>query len=889
MSEQRWMDRSEGWMRTLLRLYPTDFREDMGESLVETYRDRCRAAYQSGGATSLAAVWMRALLDSIVNGTAERVRPAIRWRRAGNWGRDAELAMRRLIRAPTFVLAMVGTLTIGLGAFAVVYTVVHKVLLAPMPYERPDDLYFVWRNYTWIDLDRGWLGGPDVAALDSAGGVIEGAVGLRRGMFTLSGDAGGEPSEVPVMVTSPGLFEILGVGPALGRGFAANEFGPGRPPVVVLGDDLWRRQFGADHAIIGSEIRLNGTQYTVIGIMGPGFRFARHASLGRAELADAYITFDIDLASESPFSGGFAGLIRAAPGTAPERVAEAVGAVGRMLDERDMNNRGLKLYPTGLKADLVSEVRPALIVLGLAGGFLVLVLTVNLATLLLARAAQREREFAISRALGADQLALVRATVLEGGLLGMLGGAGGALFALWGTRALVAMAPMNLPRRDSIAVDWQIAALVVGVGAVLGILAGAVPAGWATRTNLATLMSSANVRGGGGGHGGMRRALVVVQVALSLVLLSAGGLVVRSFEGLLEARGGFNPSGVLTLRVPVSGERYDDSTTLVSLHERLQAQFASLPGVTAVGAASALPLSAGADQAPAAFPTSRANTGDEDKDEPLVDIIRVRPGLTDALGIPVLSGRLFQPGARPLVSEAVIDRTLAAQFFPAGDAVGAPMMVGSDTFTVIGVVEHARLYDIHEDGRAQVYLNNADSESTLSWALRTDRTPTSLTAEVRRAVRSVDPELAIADVRSMDQIVAESLRQQRVSAVLISGFALGALLLTSMGLFGVVSGSVTRRRHELAIRIALGADHRSVLRLVLREGALLVGLGLALGAPLIYFSGQALRGILIGVSPFDPVTLAAVAAGLALVAVAACYLPARRVTRIDPARSLGSD
>ena len=884
-SEYQWLRRSERWLRLLLHLYPADFRDEMGRGLMEAYRDRCRTALRDGGIGSLARVWLRALADSLRNGFGERLRPGIRWRRTGNWGRDAELAVRRLVRAPVFVLAMVGTLTVGLGAFAMVYTVVHTVLIAPLPYERSDDLYFVWRDYTWIDLRRGWLGGTDVAALDTAGGVIEGAVGLRRNLATLTDRAGGEPTEIAVMAASPELFELLGASPARGRGFTASEVGPGREPVAVLGHDLWQSRFGGVQSVVGSQIRLNGDAFTVIGVMGPDFRFARHSSLGAPEQADAYITFDFDLAATNPFGGSYAGLIRARPGTPPQLVAEAVSAVGRMVDERDMSGRGLHLYPVQVKADLVTPVRPALVVLGLAGVFLVLVLTVNLATLLLSRAAQREREFAISRALGADPMALVRATLLEGGVLGLLGGAGGALVALWGTRALIALAPMDLPRRDTIAVDWEIAAIIVGVGALIGVIAGAVPAGWATRTSLASLMANVSVRGGGG-HGRMRRAMVVIQVALSLVLLTAGGLVVRSFEQLLRAQGGFDPGGVLTLRIPVAVNRYPDSAMVEGLHERLQRELAALPGVTVVGAASALPLSAGADQTSARFPGSAANTGDADRDAPLIDIIRVRPGLMETLGIRVLAGRTLEPDDRGTTIEAVIDRTLAERFFPSGEAVGALLTIGGDSLTVVGVVEHARLYDIHADGRSQVYVENAADYLSLSWALRTTRSPLGMASEVRVAVRRVDPELAVSDIQSMDQIVAESLRQQRVSAVLISGFALGALLLTAMGLFGVVSGAVARRRHELAIRMALGADHRRVVRLVMREGALLVGLGLVVGAPLIWLSGRAIRGVLVGVSPFDAATLGTVAVGLALVALGACYLPARRVVGIDPARSL---
>jgi putative ABC transport system permease protein len=884
MSDERWLARSERWSRLLLRLYPPHFREELGEELVEAYRDRARAALRRGGVVSLAWVWLRALGDSLRNGPGERLRPSIAWRRMGNWGRDSELVLRRLSRAPLFVAAMVGTLTVGLGAFAVVYAVVDKVLIEPLPYDRPDDLYFAWRDYGPIfDLKRGWLGGTDVAALKGAGGVIQGVAGLRGESVTLGGGPGGEPQQVKVMQSTTNLFDLLGVRPMLGRGFAPGEAGPGRPPVAVLTYDLWRNRFGADRSVVGSEIRLDGEPYMVVGVMGRDFHFVRHSSLGPPEAADLYVTFDVDLATTPPGEGSYAGLLRARPGTPPRSVESAVASVGRMVDERDFESRGLRLYAVGMKPDLVSEVRPALVVLGLAGLLLVVVLMVNLATLLLARAAQREREFAISRALGANPAALVRATLLEGGVLGLLGGAGGALVAVWGTRALVSLAPLDLPRRESITVDPGVAAVVIGVGALLGILAGVVPAVWATRTRLATLLGAAAVRGGGG-HGRMRRGMVVVQVALALVLLSTGGLVVRSFARLLRADPGFQPAGVLTFRVPVTPDRYPDAGAIQAVEDRIRDALAALPGVKAVGSTTALPLTADASQTTVRFPSAPGNTGEDEHDAPLIDGTLVSAGYFDALRIPLLAGRVFPPEGRQDAHEVVIDHTLAETFFPGANPIGATLMMEDDSMTIVGVVKQARMYDVYRDDRPQVYLNNHEFvDRSLSWALRTDRSPMSLVSVARAAIREIDPQLAVSDVRSMDRVVSESLRQQRVSAVLIAGFSLGALLLAAMGLFGVVAGAVTRRRHELAIRMALGADGGRVLRLVVGEGMLLVLLGLLLGAPGIYLAARIVGGVLVGVSPFDPPTLGAVALGLALVAFLACWLPARRAVAIEPA------
>ncbi len=887
MSEARWLKATERWLSLLLWLYPTDFREEMGPALVEAYRDQARRALRSGGRSGLARVWLRALADSLRNGLGERLRPAIRWRRTGDWGRDAEHVLRRLVRAPAFVLAMVGTLTVGLGAFGVVSAVVQKVLLAPLPYPHAEDLHFIWRDYKWIPLERAWLAGTDVVALREAAGVIQGVVALRRETATFSSAGAAEPQELPVMVSTANLFEVLGVRPALGRGFAPEEEGPGRPPVIVLGHSLWRERYGSDPAILGREVRLDGEPFTVIGVMAEGFRFQRHSSLGPPESAEGYTTFDIALSKTSPRSGAYAGLLRARPGTSPEVLAQAIGAVGSVIDARDMRSRGLRLYPVAAKEDLVAAVRPALEVLGLAGGVLMLVLTVNLATLLLVRAAQREREFAICRALGADALVVARATLLEGGLLGLLGGTLGALVAVWGTRVVATLAPLDLPRRESIEMDAGLIALVVAVGTLSGLLSGAVPALWGTQRRLGALLGNAAVQGGGA-SGRVRRGMVVLQVALSLVLLGTGGLVVRSFDRLLRIRPGFDPSGVLTVRVPVFGAQYGDEAAVTSLHQRLQSELAALRGVRTVGAASALPLTAGTDQTSVSFPGAPGNTGNAEQDAPLVDYLSARPGYFEALGIRVLEGRSFDDAAPAEGTEAVIDRSLAARFFPSGSALGAVIKLRGQEARVIGVVEHARQYDIYKDGRPQLYLRNAGQAlfGTLSWVVRTDGDPLERVADMRAALRRVDPQLALADLRSMDQVVDESLRQQKLSAVLLGGFSLGALLLAATGLYGMVAAAVGRRRHELAVRIALGASHRKVLRLVLGEGAVLVLLGLLLGAPGLYVMGRVARGMLLGISAFDPLTLAGVALGLGGVAIFACYLPARQVVKIDPASAL---
>jgi hypothetical protein len=658
--------------------------------------------------------------------------------------------------------------------------------------------------------------------------------------------------------------------------------GPGRPAVVVLTHTLWQRRFGGDAAVVGRAVRLNGQPFTVIGVMGADFNLVRNGSLESPEGADAYTTLDDDVATLDPGSGSFAGLVRARRGAAPEAVTAAVDAVGRMVDRRDFEGRGLRLYPVGMGADLVAGVRPALVVLGAAGVLLVLVLAINMANLLLVRAAQRDQEFAVSRALGANPLALARATLLEAALLGVIGGACGALVATWATRALVALAPLNLPRRESIAVDLRIALVVVGVGLLLGLFAGAAPAVWATRTQLAALLRNAAVRGGGGAQGRLRRAMVVAQVALSLVLLTAGGLVVRSFEQLLRANPGFDPRGVLTLRVPAVASRYPSDTSVAALHARVERELAALPGVTAVGGATALPLTADANQMTIDFPGAPGNTGVEDHDEPLVDVMAARAGYFDALGIRRVAGPGFSTGPRAGVREAVIDRTLADYFFPTGEPGGLPPAV------------RRRHADHRRRRRARAPVRRPRGRPPAAVLPRRVRPgPRALVRTAHRARPVVaraggarrDPPHrptarrrgAAADGRRREAGAPAAARERGAHRRLLHRRAPPR----RDGALRGGAGSVNRRRHEIAVRLALGAGHGSVLRLVLQEGRGARGARARARRAGDLLRGRVLRGVLVGVSPFDPVTLGAVAAGLAVVALLACYVPgaARRDDR----------
>ena len=430
--------------------------------------------------------------------------------------------------------------------------------------------------------------------------------------------------------------------------------------------------------------------------------------------------------------------------------------------------------------------------------------------------------------------------------------------------------------------NWQGAAVIVLVGTLAGCLAAVVPAGWAARESLAALLGSSGVRGGGAPTR-WRRALIVMQVALSLVLLSCGALVARSFERLLAVDPGFQSEGIFTVKLRTPPEFFPSPADMEGFQDRVLDALAAIPGVSGSGAASVLPLTGMTSQMMVAAPGAPGNSGDAKRDKLLADLIAVRGDYLNVMGIQTVEGRRLEEHEL----EAMIDTSTARRFYPEGGAVGAQLVIGDRTFRVAGVVRHARQYSLDSDGRPQVLVRADDfAWRPLFYAVRTRRDVESLSRDVSAAVRRVDPRVPAGDPRSMAEIVRTVRSPQTVGAAIVGAFGFGALLLTSMGLFGVVAGSVNRRRHELAIRMAVGADHGQVLRLVLYDGARLVGLGLLAGAPGIYFGYGVIRGLLVGISPSDWITLAGAGLGLAGVAMVACYLPARQVLRIDPARVL---
>lgn len=889
------------WIDLLLRLYPADFREAYGGEMREAFRAQLRARTGEGGWPAGAAVVLRTVYGTVRGAWAEWTG----WtepneRRGGTMGggrwtgvaTEVRQAVRRLGRSPLFTLLALATLGLGVGAFTSVYAVVESVLLEPLPYDEPDELAWVWRDYTdWFDLTKGWVGGPDVAWMQEDEQVFEEVAAVRAGQLNLTARSGLEPREVRAMQTSAGFFDLLGTAPAAGRGFLSGEDLPGAPPVAVLTHDLWMGALGGAPDLLGRDIFLDGEPFTVVGILPRDFTFLLASSTGDPVPAELYVPLRMELAEQSTGSGFLAGLVRKEEGASWAQVEGALAGIADRVDE-EWSDGELRLWAAPMKESLVADVRPALLAILAAAGFLLLVLAANLATLFLARAAARSRETAIRSALGASRAAVAGTVLSETGVLGLGGALMGVLVGFWGTGLLAGLAAGQLPRAAEIGLDAGTAGLAVGLGLGLACLAslgpvaravGGGPGSAIRESGLRTGRSRKQVRA--------RSALVVIQVALSVVLLVGAGLLARSMAGLLAADPGFDPGETLTFRVALSPNAYPDDAAVMEFTRLLSGRLEALPGVEASGFTDVLPLSASTSQTTVAFPDAPGNTGDENADNPLVDRFRVTPGFFRAGGLRMLRGRAFRsPAGSDGPVEVVIDDVLAGRFFPDGSALSRLIAIDDDTATVVGVVDQARAYDVHSDGRGQIYIPMAlDATTGLSVAVRTAGPPGSLTGPARAVVRELDAALPVSDVRTLREVVRGSVREERLNLTLVGSFALAALLLASLGVYGVLADAVLRRRSEIGIRMAMGAAASQVVGMILARGARLVLLGIVLGVAGAAVASRFLASMLYGVETFDPATYLGVSVVLALVAGVAAWLPARRATRIHPSEALRSE
>jgi putative ABC transport system permease protein len=804
-------------------------------------------------------------------------------------GQDFRFAARSLRRTPGLTLAIVLTLALGIGANSAIFSVVNGVLLRPLPFAEPDRLVTVFDIYLGLDLPHSALSEPELLDVERLP-AFNAVAGYRPARRTLSG--AGDPERLPALLVTDNFARVLGVVPARGRFFAADEARPGGPAVAVLSDGLWRRRFGADPAMVGRTVQLDAVPTTVVGIMPPGFVFAG---------AELFAPAIIDRAAPAPRTAHYLSAVaRLRAGATLEEARSQATSLSRRLvaDNADAYSAGgfsLGLEP--VTDTVVGSARPALLTLLGAVALLLVVACVNVANLLLVRAESRRRELAVRSALGAGRGRLVRQFLAEGALLALGGGGLGLALAWAGVPLLLALSPTSLPRHEDIAVDPVVVAVTLALALATGLVFGLAPALQATGVHAGSALREGGGRGDSRRRGWVRRGLVAVEVALAVVLVAGAGLLLRSFWHLRQIEVGFRPDHVLALDLALPESRYADTASAVGFYRALEERLRALPGVAAVGGTSHLPLTGAVGNWDIEIEGRPQRPGDP---APSPNVNMATPGYYRALRIPMARGRAFDETdgerAPPVV---VVNETMARALWPGEDPVGRRFRVIGDStewMTVVGVAGDTRSWGLAAAPRAEYTLPVYQLpralrtvRRTLTMVIRSTGDPRTVAAPAREIVAGLDRDLAVANLRTLDQVVADSVGDRRLTLLLLGLFGGAALLLALVGIYGVTAHGVSQRTREMGIRLALGAAPGAVRRLVLGEGLRVAGLGLGAGLVLALAGGRVLRSQLYGVGSADPATYVALSAVLLLVAAAATWIPARRATRVDPAITLRAE
>jgi putative ABC transport system permease protein len=796
---------------------------------------------------------------------------------------DLRFGLRTLRRAPAFAAAAVLTIAIGIGATTAIFSAIHGVILRPLPYPDADRLVTVWENWERRGGPaREWTGRSTFADWREHSRAFAGMAAVSGWSPELTGVD--RPDVLAGAVVSPGYFAVLGVQPVLGRGFTAEEEQPGRNAVAVLSHELWLRRFGGDPAVLGRSITLNARPTIVVGVLPPGFRgpIVSGAEIWaplvidrtRQDYGNYFLRVIARLAPDATLAAARDDVSRVAAG-----IAEA-----QPLDYRDV---GMTIEP--LHTTVTGSVRQPLWVLFGAVVLILAIACVNVANLQLVRASARQDELAVRAALGAGRGRLVTQLLTESVLLALVGGGVGVVMGIWGSEALLRLAPSGLPRVDEIGMRPAVLLFSLAATVVTGLLFGLAPAfGLSRRQGLV-------VREGGRGSSGsrgwrLRDGLVVAEVGLGMAVLLAAGLLLRSLDELRRVDPGFRVHDVASARVILPTARYPEASDIVRLVTGLEERVRGLPGVRSVGAIDVLPLSGLVHDVSFGIESSMPQPGNE----PAADERRVTPGFFDAMGVPLLRGRGFTDADRadaPPVT--IVSESFARRYFPDGDPLGQRLRIGgvrddaSPWWTIVGVAGSVRSRALDRQPEPEIYLPFAQRASRgMSLVVRTAGEPAAVMPLLRDVVGSLDPDLPVSQVATARELARASLASQRFLGSLLGAFAGLALLLAGVGLNGVIAFTVRQRVREIGIRLALGARPGDVLGAVLGRGLRLTAVGLAIGAGGALAAGRTLRGLLYDVSPTDPGTFAAVGVVLTATALFACYWPARRAARLDPVEAL---
>ena len=801
---------------------------------------------------------------------------------------DIRYAIRRLLKSPAFTAVALLTLALGIGANTAIFSVVNGVILKPLPYQDPDQLVGIFHL---SDGQRTTMSGPNFTDVRKLNTTMTDAAAYTAARMILTGR--GEPQRLDGAQISASLFDILGVAPALGRTSAADENTPGRGRVAILSDGLWRSRFGADRNILGKSLTLDGVSHEIVGVMPAGFSFPS----ARAIWTPLEYTEDFTTSQRGAWYLQAIGRIR--PGVSEAQVRAEVETIGKQLAAKyPDNNEGLDFTAVGLHEAVVGDVRMAFWVLLGAVGFVLLIACVNVANLLLARAAVRESEIAVRTALGAGRGRLVRQLLTESVILGMIGGGLGLLAAVWGIEALLKLEPQGIPRLGEVGVDPRVIAFTMGLAILTGLLFGLVPAFQSTRGGISSTLKEGG-RGALTSRGGarVRTTLVIVEVALAVTLLAGAGLLIRSFTRLASVDPGFKVQQALTFALSLPDARYEKEEAQIAFFDELLPRLRALPGVEAAAGVISLPLSGSSlvltFEVKGRPPLPPAQ-------QPAMQVRIATTGYFEAIGIPLKRGRFFAEtdrwGGPPVV---LITEAAVRQYFPNEDPIGKTINLGwgrgegkpKAGGEVIGIIGDVKDEGLAEADPPQIFLPYKQwPVQSMAVLLKTAVPPRSVATAVQKTVYSVDGNIPVANVRTLEELVARSISQPRFYMTLLSVFAGVALLLAAIGIFGVLSYAVAQRTREIGIRMALGAHAGSVLGLVVREALLMSSVGVIIGIGAAFVLTEWLVAqLLFDTSPHDPATFAVVAATLTIVSMAAAYVPARRATRVDPIVALRAE
>jgi putative ABC transport system permease protein len=797
---------------------------------------------------------------------------------------DLRYGARLLRKAPGFCVLAMAALALGMGATTAIFSVVYAVLLKPLPFREPERLLVIWEKNPSQNRYKMFVAPVTFLEWRKQSREMEGMAAFWDDRITLTGGPNGhiDPEELRCQRVTADLFPLLGVQPVAGRAFRAEEDQPGHTNFVLLSHSLWERRFGGDPALPGKAIRLRDQAYTVLGVLPPGFSLLTRD-------VDLWIPLGLSPTGRAAKSRLLNVIGRLRSGTPEGRARAEMETIGSRLEQAYPElNRGWRPSLFGLQSEMTGNVRQALWVLLGAVGFLLLMACVNVANLLLARGANRRREIAVRLAMGAGRSRIVAQLLSESMILAIGGGVLGMLLAVSGVGPLARLAQASIPRLAEAKVDAHLFLFALFISLATGILFGIAPAWQISGANLNEALTEGG-RGGTTGRSGrlLGNALVVVEVALALLVLIGAGLLLRSFLRLRSVDPGFQPSGVLTMRVPLGGSLNSARVRRAAFFQQVLDRLAALPGVQSAGGVNGLPLTGlgigsnfAVDGRPAPPPEQR----------PLGLLRSVTPGYFRTMGIPLIAGRFFTDAdtssAAPVI---LVNQALAQLFWPHGDAVGGRLVVDTDSRTaeVVGVVGDVKPDRI--DGKEWPTIYDPFLQvpvPAFSLVVRTSRPPLTLASAVEREVHQLDADQAVANVQSMDAVVDGAFAGARFNTVLLGIFAAIAFTLAAVGIYGVISYDVNRRTHELGIRLALGAKPGHVLRLVVGQGALLAAIGICAGLLAAFGLTQWMSTMLFEVKPTDFYTFAGISVLLGAVALAASYLPSRRALALDPVTAL---